>query len=62
MKPSPIALAPTPEFNVEYLRASSGNCAKTKLSDKSNFYRDFPWDFNQLTVSDIIDATIFKAS
>jgi len=27
-------------------------------SDTRNFYRDFPWDFNQLTVSDIIDATI----
>ncbi len=27
-------------------------------SDIRNFYQDFPWDFSQLIVSDIIDATI----
>ena len=27
-------------------------------SDTRNFYRNYPWDFKELTVSDIIDATI----
>ncbi|MEN3038919.1 MAG: hypothetical protein ABDI07_07190 [Candidatus Kryptonium sp.] len=27
-------------------------------TDTRNFYRNYPWDFNQLTVSDIVDATV----
>jgi len=27
-------------------------------SDTRNYYRDYPWDFERLTVSDLIDATV----